>query len=193
MSCSSNKYFSVIVLNRLGLSHPLHNPLRRTNERNVGVCGQLSVSHALSGDPTGGGVSAQWARRWVVDKVRCLLCALGIPWPVKVRAAPFRSHPGWRHHKSADTGLVAKTTGQEMRAGKLSFLQIEFETVMILLILSPSKLMSNSFVIVGGAHHLDLGIQQNSLKLKSFARAEMLEVRGYSHCLNLLMFLLQMF
>ena len=189
---SSNKYFSVIVLNRLGLSHPLHNPLRRTNERNVGVCGQLSVSHALSGDPTGGGVSAQWARRWVT---RCDVSFVHKEflgrW--KVRAAPFRSHPGWRHHKSADTGLVAKTTGQEMRAGKLSFLQIEFETVMILLILSPSKLMSNSFVIVGGAHHLDLGIQQNSLKLKSFARAEMLEVRGYSHCLNLLMFLLQMF
>ena len=51
-------------------------------------------------------------------------------------------------------GLVAKTTGQEMRAGKLSSLQIEFETVMILLILSLSKLMSNSIVIVGGAHHL---------------------------------------
>ena len=151
------------------------------------------MSYALSGDPTGGGVSAQWARRWVT---RCDVSFvhqefLG-QW--KVRAAPFRSHPGWRHHKSADTGLVAKTTGQEMRAGKLSFLQIEFETVMILLILSPSKLMSNSFVIVGGgAHHLDLGFQQNSLKLKSFARAEMLEVRGYSHCLNLLMFLLQMF
>ena len=69
----------------------------------------------------------------------------------KVRAAPFRSHPGWRHHKSADMGLVAKTTGQEMRAGKLSSLQIEFETVMILLILSLSKLVSNSIVIVGGA------------------------------------------
>ena len=157
MGCTSNKYFSVIVFNRLGLSHPLHNPLRSTNERNVGVCGQLSVSYALSGDPTGGGVSAQWARRRVT---RCNVSFvhqefLG-QW--KVRAAPFRSHPGWRHHKSADTGLVAKTTGQEMRAGKLSFLQIEFETVMILLILSPSKRMSNSFVIVGGAHHLEMGI-----------------------------------
>ena len=149
----SNKYFSVIVSNRLGLSHPLHNPLRRTNERNVGVCGQLSVSPALSADLRGGGVSAHRARRRVT---RCDVSfvrqeCLG-QW--KVRAAPFRSHPGWRHHKSADMGLVAKTTGQEMRAGKLSSLQIEFETVMILLILSLSKLVSNSIVIVGGAHHL---------------------------------------
>ena len=147
MSCSSNKYFSVIVLNRLGLSHPLHNPLRRTNERNVGVCGQLSVSSALSANFEGGGVSAHWARR------RVTRCDVSFVWQEcfgrwKVRAAPFRSHPGWRRHKSADTGLVAKTTGQEMRAGKLSFLQIEFETVMILLILSLSKLVSNSIVLI---------------------------------------------
>ena len=34
-----NKYSRVIVSAKLGLSHPLHNPLRGTNERNVGVPG----------------------------------------------------------------------------------------------------------------------------------------------------------
>ena len=66
-------------------------------------------------------------------------------------AAPLRSHPGWRHHRRADTGLVAKTTGRE-GGEKLSFLQIEFETVKILLILSPSQLVAHSIVIVGAQH-----------------------------------------
>ena len=76
--------------------------------------------------------------------------------PLSGRNVLTRGRPPSDHTRGGDiTEAPTRVLWQEPpaeRGEKLSFLQIEFETVKILLILSPSQLVAHSIVIVGAQH-----------------------------------------